>query len=141
MILHVEEKKMQDKESIISASDKSRLIELLSEADKILDKYPYYNKPNIITSMTRTKNFVKEAYNWCNLLPANDNKSIITVADKIRLMNDLELVNFLVFFDENPIVCEFMAKEECFYSADNPTCRGCPGFLRYLQSSADKIGY
>ena len=49
-------------EVLIELEDKKRLLKLLSEAQTILDKYPYSNdhSDNFITAMSRAKTSVKK---------------------------------------------------------------------------------
>lgn len=57
-------------EVYVSKEDKDRLVELLGEANEILEKYPYFSKPDChcITTMSRAKGFVKDANQWCGYL-------------------------------------------------------------------------
>lgn len=61
---------MFDNDIFIIESDKERLMELLKEADLILNKYPYvtFHESKKITAMSRAKTSVKEARQWCNYL-------------------------------------------------------------------------
>lgn len=51
----------------VSETDKIRLIELLEEAEQILDKYPYTGK-SYIEVRDRAKTSVFHAYEWCSYL-------------------------------------------------------------------------
>ena len=57
-------------EVIVSKEDKDKLVRLLSEADEILEKYPYISKPDCycVTTISRAKSFVKDAKQWCEYL-------------------------------------------------------------------------
>lgn len=59
-----------ENETMVDLDDKERLIELLSEASKILDRYEYQSRSSFhtVTTITRAKNAVKEAYDWCGWL-------------------------------------------------------------------------
>lgn len=61
---------MFSNEVLIDKSDKERLVELLTEANAILEKYPYeiYNNSYTITTMSRAKSYVKDAKTWCGYL-------------------------------------------------------------------------
>lgn len=59
-------------EVLISKADKARVVELINEANDILEKYPYYKKEfsqdATATTMSVAKGFVKEAKRWCEYL-------------------------------------------------------------------------
>ena len=57
-------------EPLIEKADKERLVELLKEANAILEKYPYetYDGSHTVTTMSRAKSFVKDAEKWCGYL-------------------------------------------------------------------------
>lgn len=59
-----------ENETMVDLDDKERLIELLSEANTILDRYEHQSKSGFhtVTTITRAKNAVKEAYDWCRWL-------------------------------------------------------------------------
>lgn len=59
-----------ENETMVDLDDKERLIELLSEANTILDRYERQSKSGVhtVTTITRAKNAVKEAYDWCGWL-------------------------------------------------------------------------
>ena len=61
---------MFSNEVLVEKSDKERLVELLREANTILNKYPYetYNNSHTITTMSRAKSLTKEAETWCSYL-------------------------------------------------------------------------
>lgn len=61
---------MFSNEVLIDKTDKDRLTELLNEASKILDKYPYeiYDGSHTVTTMSRAKSSLKETKQWCRLL-------------------------------------------------------------------------
>jgi hypothetical protein len=61
---------MFSNEVLVEKSDKERLVELLREANAILDKYPYeiYDGSHTVTIMSRTKSFTKDAEQWCGYL-------------------------------------------------------------------------
>lgn len=61
---------MFSNEVLIDKTDKDRLTELLNEASKILDKYPYeiYDGSHAVTAMSRVKSSLKETKQWCRLL-------------------------------------------------------------------------
>ena len=63
-------------EVYVSKEDKDRLVELLGEANAILNKYPYFSKSdcNCVTTMSRAKSSVKEANQWCSYLHTEDEK-------------------------------------------------------------------
>lgn len=65
---------MNDNEVLIEKTDKERLVELLDEANSILDKYPFYvgNKITMVTAMSRAKGFVRQARDWCGLLSTKE---------------------------------------------------------------------
>lgn len=59
-------------EVYVDKNDKNRIVELLKEAETILNKYPYW-APNTefsgaVTTMTRAKNAMKDAVQWCGYL-------------------------------------------------------------------------
>ena len=61
---------MFSNEVLVEKSDKERLVELLKEANTILNKYPNetYDGSHTVTSMSRAKLFTKEAEIWCRYL-------------------------------------------------------------------------
>lgn len=61
---------MFSNEVLVEKSDKERLVELLREANTILNKYPYetYDGSHTVTIMSRAKSFTKEAEEWCSYL-------------------------------------------------------------------------
>lgn len=61
---------MFSNEVLVEKSDKERLVELLREANTILNKYPYetYDGSHTVTTMSRAKSFTKEAEEWCSYL-------------------------------------------------------------------------
>lgn len=61
---------MFSNEVLVEKSDKERLVELLREADTILNKYPYeiYDGSDTVTTMSRAKSFTKDAKKWCGYL-------------------------------------------------------------------------
>lgn len=61
---------MFSNEVLIEKNDKERLVELLTEANAILEKYPYetYDGSYTVTNMSRAKSYVKNAKEWCNYL-------------------------------------------------------------------------
>ena len=63
----------------VDPKDKQRLVELLAEAQSILDKYPYFSVPNCntVTCMSRAKSFVNDAYKWVTYLYTTDSKEKI----------------------------------------------------------------
>ena len=63
-------------EVLIVPEDKKRLVELLTEAKKILDKYPFSSDipAHTVTAMCRAKNAVKNAKEWASLLYTSDCK-------------------------------------------------------------------
>ena len=65
-------------EVIVSVEDKEKLVQLLTEADKILNKYPYFSKPNChtVTTISRAKGFVSDAKKWCGYLHTDPNEKI-----------------------------------------------------------------
>jgi len=65
---------MFSNEVLVDKSDKERLIQLLGEANDILNKYPYqiYDGSYSITTMSRAKNFTEEAEKWCSYLYTKD---------------------------------------------------------------------
>lgn len=54
---------MFSNEVLIDKNDKDRLVDLLTEANSILEKYPYetYDGSHTITTMSRAKSYVKDA--------------------------------------------------------------------------------
>lgn len=68
---------MFENEVMITEEDKKRLIELLTEADEILKKYPFVSKTghHTVTMMSRAKTCVADGRQWCQLLytESNDN--------------------------------------------------------------------
>ena len=61
---------MFSNEVLVEKEDKERLVELLKEANSILNKYPYetYNDSHTVTAMSRAKSFTKESEKWCSYL-------------------------------------------------------------------------
>lgn len=61
---------MFSNEVLIEKNDKDRLVELLKEANTILEKYPYetYDGSYTVTTMSRAKSYVKDAEKWCGYL-------------------------------------------------------------------------
>ena len=61
---------MFSNEVLVEKVDKSRLIELLNEANKILDKYQFetYDGSHTVTNISRAKTFSKDALQWCSYL-------------------------------------------------------------------------
>lgn len=61
---------MFSNEVLVEKLDKERLVELLREANAILDKYPYetYDGSHTVTTMSRAKSLTKEARKWCDYL-------------------------------------------------------------------------
>jgi hypothetical protein len=61
---------MFSNEVLVEKSDKERRVALLREANTILDKYPYeiYDGSHTVTTMSRAKNFAKDAEKWCGYL-------------------------------------------------------------------------
>lgn len=61
-------------EVFIDPREKERLIELLTEADAILDKYHYTSDASYhtVTTMSRAKSNVKEAKEWVEYLHTFD---------------------------------------------------------------------
>lgn len=61
---------MFSNEVLIEKSDKDRLIELLSEANAILEKYPYqiYDGSDTDTNISNVKSFTKKAAKYCEYL-------------------------------------------------------------------------
>ena len=61
-------------EVLIEFEDKKRLLELLSEAKTILDKYPYSNdySDHVITAMSRAKSSVKDSLTTVKCLYLTD---------------------------------------------------------------------
>ena len=57
-------------EVIVDKKDKDRLVELLTEAHEILEKYPFFSAPNhsTVTTISRAKTATKEAKQWCEYL-------------------------------------------------------------------------
>lgn len=57
-------------EVFIEPKEKARLVDLLTEADAILDKYPYSSDASYhtVTTMSRAKSNVSEAKDWIELL-------------------------------------------------------------------------
>ena len=68
---------MFENEVIVSTEDKERLVALMKEANAILEKYPYFSKPDChtVTCVSRAKNAVKEARDWCGMLYTEPNKN------------------------------------------------------------------
>lgn len=65
---------MFSNEVLIEKNDKERLVGLLTEANAILEKYPYetYDGSHTITTMSRAKSYVKNAKEWCGYLHIKD---------------------------------------------------------------------
>ena len=61
---------MEKNEVLIDPAEKERLVDLLKEAQSILQKYPYRDGGNLwnITVMSRAKVFVADSLEWCELL-------------------------------------------------------------------------
>ena len=61
---------MFSNEVLVEKSDKERLVELLREANAILNKYPYETNDgsHTVTTMSRAKFFTKDAEKWCGYL-------------------------------------------------------------------------
>ena len=61
-------------EVLVKPKDKERLIELLTEADAILDKYPYSSDASYhtVTTMARAKSNVRFAKEWVEYLDTSD---------------------------------------------------------------------
>ena len=61
---------MFENEVLVDVNDKERLVELLTEASSILDKYNYFSKSgcHTVTAMSRAKSAVKDANEWCKRL-------------------------------------------------------------------------
>ena len=61
---------MFSNEVLVEKPDKERLVELLREANTILDKYPYeiFDGSHTVTTMSRAKSFTKDAEKWCGYL-------------------------------------------------------------------------
>lgn len=59
-----------ENEALVDRDDKERLIELLSEANSILERYERSSKPGFhtVTTVTRAKNATAEALDWCRWL-------------------------------------------------------------------------
>ena len=73
---------MFSNEVLVAKEDKERLVFLLEEANNILQKYPFSScQGSTVTTMSRAKNAVKEAKQWCGYLEV-ENKSF-TLAERI----------------------------------------------------------
>lgn len=61
---------MFENEVIVDMDDKEHLMELLEEVGSILDRYDYFSKPgcHTVTTISRAKNAVKDAHEWCRRL-------------------------------------------------------------------------
>lgn len=60
-------------EVFIEQEDKDRLVEILKEANSILDRYPYEScQASTVTMMSRAKSALVEAYSWCERLYVED---------------------------------------------------------------------
>ena len=61
---------MFSNEVLVEKFDKKRLVELMREANAILEKYPYetHDSSYTVTTMSRAKSFAQEADKWCNYL-------------------------------------------------------------------------
>lgn len=61
---------MFSNEVLVEKIDKERLVELLREANTILEKYPYetYDGSHTVTNISRAKTLTKEAERWCGYL-------------------------------------------------------------------------
>lgn len=61
---------MFSNEVLVEKIDKERLVDLLREANAILEKYPYeiYDGSHTVTNMSRAKSFIIEAEKWCSYL-------------------------------------------------------------------------
>lgn len=59
---------------LISENDKKVLLQILDEANNILDKYDYPagDSSSRITTMERAKNFTRKAREWCGYLKIQD---------------------------------------------------------------------
>lgn len=56
-------------EVFIEKEDKERLVELMKEANSIMEKYPYEScQGSTVTIASRAKSALVEAYNWCERL-------------------------------------------------------------------------
>lgn len=59
-------------EVIVSEEDKQKVVELLTEVNKILEPYPYFNPEYAgdytVTTISRAKGFAKDALKWCSYL-------------------------------------------------------------------------
>lgn len=63
-------------EVFVDKKEKEKLIELATEANKILEKYDYSSdySYHIVTCMSRAKTLGKEFLQWCSYLPIKEEK-------------------------------------------------------------------
>ena len=63
-------------EVLIDKNEKRKLLELATEANKILEKYEYSSdySHHTVTCMSRAKTFGKEFLQWCSFLYTNEEK-------------------------------------------------------------------
>ena len=63
-------------EVLIDKNEKRKLLELATEANKILEKYEYSSdySHHTVTCMSRTKTLGKEFLQWCSFLYTKEKK-------------------------------------------------------------------
>ena len=61
---------------IVSETDKENALYHIREVNKILDKYPYFScVANTVTTISRAKEFSKDAEKWISYLDTDDSVS------------------------------------------------------------------
>ena len=62
---------MFDNDVIVNPFDKAKLMELMSEVNHILDKYPHFKEGtdfHTVTAISRAKGFARDAAQWISYL-------------------------------------------------------------------------
>ena len=67
---------MFQNEVLIDKNEKEKLVELVTEANKILEKYEYSSdySHHTVTCMSRVKTLGKEFLEWCSYLYTKENE-------------------------------------------------------------------
>ena len=71
-------------EVLINKNEKERLVELVTEANKILEKYDYSSDYSYrtVTCMSRVKTLGKEFLQWCSFLYTKEDNPELLKGDK-----------------------------------------------------------